>query len=152
MVSIIVNIGIVIFIVPGIIAAISLSVAGEVSVVEQASLPTALSRSWALTQRSWWRIIGFAMLLGTLATLLQAAVSAPALIRQFVLSVSDPMAIIQPASPFWMTVEGVFAALAVALVFPFSQLAWFCLYLDLRARREGMDLVARATDLAGDER
>lgn len=151
-VTVISSVAAIFLIIPGIIAYLALSVAAVTSVVEQVTLPTALSRSWALTRRSWWRILGFWMVLVTLVSLLQAAVQSPSIIRQLLVSISDPMAVFQSVPPAWKTVEGVFSALAASLVLPFTQLAWFALYLDLRARREGMDIVARAMDIAGDDR
>jgi hypothetical protein len=62
------------------------------------------------------------------------------------------MAVFQPTSAAWKAFEGALTALATAIAYPFGMFAWFCLYLDLRARREGMDIVARAADLEGDVR
>jgi hypothetical protein len=147
-VGVLTNVGLIFFIVPGIIAAASLSVAGVTSVVERLTLPAAISRSWTLTNGNWWRIIGFWMILVTLAAALQAAASSPTIVRQIFISVSDPTAVFQPASTLWKTIEGTLAALGVVLAYPFTQLAWFSMYLDLRARREGMDLVARSMEIA----
>ena len=47
----------------------------------------------------------------------------------------------------WKAVEGSLAALATALIYPFVEFGWFSMYLDLRSRREGMDIVARAEDI-----
>jgi hypothetical protein len=147
LVGLMAQVGLLLLIVPGIIVWVSLSVAAPASVIEELSAPAAITRSWRLTQRSWWRIIGFWMLLATLVLFLEAAVHSPTVIRQLVLSVSDPMAVFQPTSTLWKTFEGVLTALATSIAYPFGVFAWFCLYIDLRARREGMDIVARAMDM-----
>ena len=146
-VSLATNVGLVFFIVPGVILATALSVAEVVSVVEEVTLPEALRRSWKLTQRSWWRIIGFWMILATLAFALQATIYTPAIVRQLIASINDPNAVFMPISPLWKAVEGSLAALATALIYPFVEFGWFSMYLDLRSRREGMDIVARAEDI-----
>jgi hypothetical protein len=149
-VALLTNVGLVFLIVPGIIAAVTLSVAEVVSVVEEVTLPEALRRSWNLTQNNWWRIIGFWMIIATLAFALQATIYTPAVLRQLVASINDPNAVFMPVSPAWKVAEGVLAALATALIYPFAEFGWFSMYLDLRARREGMDIVARAQDITQD--
>ena len=47
--------------------------------------------------------------------------------------------------------EPLSAAMAETIVIPFDRLCWSQLYVDLRARGEGMDLVVRARELAGSE-
>jgi hypothetical protein len=125
-----------------------LSVARVVTIIEAAPLDRALARSWSLTGTNTWRTIGFAIALALITIALETAVTAPSLIRQVVASVGDPEAIFAPLSAGWKTFEGALSAVAVALVFPFAQLAWFFYYLDLRARREGMDLLVSAGELS----
>ena len=143
-VQMVVGMGFVFFIVPGVILFVGLAVARVVVVVEDASLGQAFGRSWKLSRGHFWRIIGFWMAVATLMFVLQAVVNSPSAIRQLSASIQDPDAIFQPVSVGWKTLEGLFAALSTSLVYPFVELSWFFLYLDLRARREGMDLVARA--------
>lgn len=149
LVSIAAGIGSIFFLVPGIYLFARLSVARVVSVVEGVSTDGAVTRSWALSKGMVWRTIGYAAGLGILTLTLQSAINAPAVVRQIVSSVSDPEALFQAVSPGWKTIEGVLSAAAVSLVFPFSELAWFFYYLDLRSRREGMDLTIAARELKG---
>lgn len=136
-------------IVPGIYLYARLSVARVISVVETAALDQALSRSWTITRGLALRTLGFAAGLGLLSITLQSAVDAPAVVRQIVASVSAPEALFQTVAPGWKTMEGVLSAAAVALVYPFAEFAWYFYYLDVRARREGMDLVMAAREAAG---
>jgi hypothetical protein len=75
---------------------------------------------------------------------LETLVDSPVLIRQLIASIDRSDALFAELSVGWKTLEGVFTALAVSFVYPFVQLSWFHYYLDLRARREGMDLVVAA--------
>lgn len=136
--------GFVVFLVPGLVLWARLSVARVVSVVEAAPLDRAFARSWGLTRGRFWRTVGFAVVLGALALVVEAAIDSPAVIRQIVASVNDPDAIFAALSPGWQTFEGVLAALSTSLIAPFVELSWFSYYLDLRARGEGLDLVASA--------
>ncbi|MDO9108976.1 MAG: hypothetical protein Q7U89_08340, partial [Coriobacteriia bacterium] len=75
---------------------------------------------------------------------LESAVDSPAVLRQIFSSVTNPEAMFAEISIGWKVLEGVLAATALSIVYPFVELAWFFYYLDLRARHEGMDLVQRA--------
>ena len=146
------GVGSMFFVIPGLYLYARLSVARVASVVEGAPIDRAITRSWALTRGMVWRSLGFAAGLGLLALTLQSAVDSPAVIRQIVSSVTNPDALFQTVAPGWKTLEGVLSAAAVALVYPFSELAWYFYYLDLRSRREGMDLVISARELVGRSR
>ncbi|MHB9002891.1 MAG: hypothetical protein ACYC6C_02335 [Coriobacteriia bacterium] len=135
--------------IPGVYLYARLNVARVVSVVEAVPVDGAVTRAWTLTSRQVWRTLGFAAGLGLLSLTLQSAIDAPAVVRQIVASISNPEALFEAVSPGWKTLEGVLSAAAVSLVYPFSELAWFFFYLDLRARREGMDLTMAARELAG---
>lgn len=149
LVSLAAAVGSMFLLIPGIYLYARLSVARVVSAVEGVAVDGAVTRSWTLSQGMVWRTLGYAAGLGMLTLTLQSAVNAPAVVRQIVASVSDPEALFQAVSPGWKTIEGVLSAAAVSLVYPFAELAWFFYYLDLRARREGMDLTIAARELSG---
>ena len=135
-------------IVPGIIFAARFALAPAAVAVEGAGFEGAFRRSWALTGGHAWRVIGFYVLVSVFALVLETTVTSPSVSRQLVASIGNPEAIFAPVSAWWKTVEGILSAAAVTLVIPFAELAWFFFYADLRARREGMDLVVRAAELA----
>ncbi len=142
------SIGFAFLIIPGVIVWARLLVARVVCVVEGAPLDVAFKRSWALTSGRVWRTILFGIGLAVLTLALESAVNSPAVIRQIFSSITDPEALFSELSVGWKVLEGVLSATAVSLVYPFSELALFFYYLDLRARHEGMDLVQRAGRLA----
>ncbi len=142
--SLAINVGMLFLIIPGIIVWAHLAVVRVTCVVEAAPIDRAFSRSWSLTSGLVWRTIGFGIGLGLLTLALESAVNAPAVLRQIFSSVANPEAIFAELSVGWKIAEGLLSAVALSLVYPFVELAWFYYYLDLRARHEGMDLVQRA--------
>jgi hypothetical protein len=100
-------------------------------VLEHSTIRTALRRSRRLVEGSWWRVFGI-LLLNTLATSLLSAVLA------------GPFALIGFAAggtgtAFRMlTLIG--SALSEVVVYPFGAGVVALLYVDLRMRREGLDL------------
>lgn len=152
LVSLLTGLGLVFLLVPGIVLATFLAFAPIVTIAEEASVGRAFSRSFALAGGSAWRIIRFFLLLSVFTFVLETAVNSPAFIRQIVESLQNPEALFAAVSPGWKFTEGLLTALAISLVYPFSRIAWYCFYLDIRARREGMDMVARARTLAEESR
>lgn len=126
-----------------------------VAVAEEANPLAAMSRSWTLTAGRAWRVVGFALGLGILLQVVMAAVNSPAIVRQVVdvLMNAPPdnplLAMTRPVAPGWKLMEGLLYAIAATIVAPAATVAWFLFYLDLRSRRDGMDLVARAAELQG---
>ena len=133
---------------PGLYVWARLSVARVATVVERLPFDKAFKRSWALTRGRVLRILGFGIVLGMITFALESTVTSPAIIRQVFASIESPDAVFRDLSPMLKTLEGTLTATAVTLVHPFAEFAWFFFYLDLRARREGMDLVVAARSLA----
>ncbi len=131
----------------GLVLYVYLSFTVVVIVVERASLGDAFKRSMDLVKGNFWRVIGYFTLVWLLMSAFQGALGSPVIIRQIVVTAQNPEAIIQPVSLVWKVLEGLTLGLAIAIPAPFAPLASFALYLDLRARNEGMDLVIRARQL-----
>lgn len=131
----------------GIALWVAWSLAGVIVVVEDANLVVGIKRSVALVKGNIWRVIGYLLLVGAITAAFEGAVGSPVIIRQIVASLQNPEAIFQPLSIAWKVAEGLTLGLAIALPAPFAPLALFSLYLDLRSRNEGMDLIIRAREL-----
>lgn len=127
---------------------VRLSVAGQIAVAEEASVPNAFRRSWRLTKGAFWRTCGFAISLGLVTYAVALAIQSPILIRTVLTAVNGSQGLFHDTSVFWKVAEGLLGALSVSLLVPFNALAWYRYYLDLRSRNEGMDLVVRAADIA----
>ncbi len=140
---------------PGLIfagyVALRFALAPVVSAAEGAGFERSFRRSWELTAGRVRRTLGFVLLLGLLSSLLQAAVGSLGAIRQLVESVQRPEAVFEQLSVGWKVAEGLLSAASITVVLPFVFLSWYVFYVDLRARREGMDLLVRAQALASPE-
>jgi hypothetical protein len=123
-------VGLLLFVVPGVIVAVLLSVSVPAQVVEGTGARRALLRSWSLVGGHWWHTFGTVLLtwllLGLAVNLLAAAAGALGL--------------------GWLA-ETVAQALAITLAAPFAALVGVLLYLDLRARREPLDTELLRRDL-----
>jgi hypothetical protein len=92
----------------------------------------ALGRSWFLTRDTWWRTLGILLLVGLMVSLIQTALGALFTgIAALIPGVSDDI-----RAGLVTTV----ATLIGALVGAISPIAITLLYLDLRVRKEGLDL------------
>ena len=155
LVSLAVQVGSLFLLVPGFILFVRLAVAGPVVVLEDAPIDQAFKRSWALTAGRFWRVFLFWGALAIVVWSLRSAVSSPVAImasRNVAEILQDPGAASQQLPIGWTVAVGVAGAIASTLVLPFQNLCWARFYIDLRARGEGMDLLARAGELAADER
>jgi hypothetical protein len=122
--------GLVLFVVPGIVVGVLLSVSFPALVVESTRVRDALFRSWNLVAGRWWHTFGTLLLTWLLLGLAVNLVD-------------------NAAGGFghgWVA-ETIAQALAITLAAPFAVLVAVLLYLDLRARREPLD-----SDLPGRDR
>ncbi|MGA8040324.1 MAG: hypothetical protein WCA93_09495 [Acidimicrobiia bacterium] len=117
--------GLVLFILPGVWLAISLSMITPVIALEHAGPLVAMRRSFSLVRGRWWQTLGFLLmvaLMGTVAAQLVQLVALPAL------SAGDVSLVVGLAFVFLILIEGfISAAILVMLTI------W---YIDLRARSE----------------
>lgn len=105
-------------------------------IVERTTILGALRRSRTLVKRSWWRVLGITVLGTILASLVASILSIPALTLGAIASLDADV---------WPLALGLAAATVIqgVVVFPFTAGIMVLLYLDLRMRREGMDLQMR---------
>jgi hypothetical protein len=122
--------GLLLFVVPGVIVGVLLAVSVPALVVEGTGARRALARSWNLVGGHWWHTFGTILLTWLLLGLAVSLVD-------------------NAAGGFghgWVA-ETIAQALAITLATPFAALVAVLLYLDLRARREPPD-----RDLLGRDR
>jgi len=140
--ALVVGVGFVLFVFPGVILACGLLLAFPALVLEPASTPTgALGRSWALTRGSRLRMLG---LLVTLVVLLYIPLVA----------LGGLAAVLLPASHLRGAGTGTGGLVAVALagvvqmlIYPLFYCVLTVAYYDLRVRKEGFDLEVLASTL-----
>lgn len=141
------GLGLLVF-VPGLAyLSVALSLAGPAAVIERCSVTDALRRSFALVRGDFWRVFWMLTAVWFITLQVESAIISPLAIREVFVALQQPDAVYHPASATWKIIEGAAQAAAVALVLPISDLALVSVYLDMRSRREGMDLLIRAQDL-----
>jgi hypothetical protein len=111
---------------------VKLTMAPAAMFVERIGLFDAFSRSWRLTDRSWWRTFGILALVTLLYYLVSQVLTWLALL----------LAATALILPGWVSAAIVFTALSLAggVIVPVIQIAVVLLYFDLRVRKEGLDL------------
>jgi hypothetical protein len=131
--SIVVGLGLLVFIVPGLILLAGLVLSSVVVVLEPGTGPVgAMNRSWALTSGSRWKVF---------ATVFVAALFL--LIPSMVVGV---MAAIGTMLGSWsQTVSVVVSGVLQIFAYPFLYVVVTVVYYDLRVRKEGFDLELLAT-------
>lgn len=127
LIAIIVGIGFVLLFVPGVILLVFLSMAVPAFIVERRSVSESMSRSWNLVSGSWWHVLG--------------AIVVAAIISGVVSGILGAIG----GDSFIGT--WIFSAIAATLTAPFFALVSVILYVDLRARREGLDTATLQREL-----
>lgn len=113
--------GLIVFIIPGIYIGVRLAASIQALVVEGKRGTEAMRRSWELVGGHWWHA-AFTLLVGALITgVVNAVITAPF------------------SAGAWF-LQGLAAAVATTVTLPYGALVGVLLYLDLRARREPLDL------------
>ena len=142
-------VGIFILVVAGVVVSsylsIKFSVASPAMVLENLGVFAAIGRSWSLTRKNFWRLLGI-NILTTIITSMVAGVFggiASALSVIFVVagSSSPEDAITSINTAYILTM--VMSSIAQLLILPFTSSVNALLYIDLRMRKEGLDVELR---------
>jgi hypothetical protein len=120
--------GFILFIIPGIWIGVRLAVSVEALVVEGRRGAQAMGRSWELVGGHWWHAFGALVVAGLLTGVVNAIITAPF------------------SNTSWFVQAGA-AAIATVITLPYGVLVGVLLYLDLRARKENLNLERLRTDL-----
>jgi MFS family permease len=133
--------GVVAAVVLGVLLAVRWALAAPALVLERASVTTAMRRSWRLTQGSFWRVLGILLLTGIIVSIGQAAISFPlsALSSLPAAGQSDPYENLGTVFA-QLLISGVGSIVAGAVFYTFNAASSALLYIDLRMRREGLDV------------
>ena len=120
--------GLILFIIPGIYIAVRLAVSTQALIVEGKRGTEAMRRSWDLVGGHWWHAAFTILIAGLITAVVNAVITAPF------------------SAGAWL-VQGIAAAVATIVTLPYGALVGVLLYLDLRARKERLDLDTLKTDL-----
>jgi hypothetical protein len=120
--------GLILFVIPGIWIGVRLAVSVEALVVEGRRGTQAMGRSWELVGGHWWHAFGALVVAGLLTGIVNAVITTPF------------------NNTGWF-VQAIAAAVATVITMPYGVLVGVLLYLDLRARKEQLNLERLRTDL-----
>lgn len=123
---------------------IKLMVAPAAVVVEELGALASMRRSWELTRNNWWRLLGITLVVAVMVGVIAQVVLIPvSLLSGFYTGVVSPHGG-QEQTITAAVVAGVATAIASAVVgavgFAFQTSVMALLYLDLRMRRDGLDI------------
>jgi glycerophosphoryl diester phosphodiesterase family protein len=127
LVALIVFGGFLLLIIPGIIFAVKLTVAIPALVVENRRGTDAISRSWNLTSGHFWHVLGTIIVAAIIAGIITGILGAIGGSNWFV--------------------RAILASIGAIITQPFTALVGIVLYLDLRVRKENLDLATLQNDL-----
>jgi hypothetical protein len=120
--------GLIVFIIPGIYIGVRLAASTQALVVEDKRGTQAMRRSWDLVGGHWWHAAFTLLVAGLITGVVNAVITAPF------------------SAGAWL-VQGTAAAIATTITLPYGALVGVLLYLDLRARKEPLDLDTLTADL-----
>ena len=116
---------------------VRLSVAAPAMVLERADVRTALRRSTQLVRRSWWRVFGILLLIQIIGQLLASVLVLPFAMAGIGLEIW----VDGDAGTVWFfALLMLGSAIGGLITYPFTAGVTALLYVDLRMRREGLDL------------
>jgi hypothetical protein len=119
-----------------------LGLAAPALLLEEQNAVRALQRSWALTRGSFWRVLGILFLTWVMTAIGAGIVSAPFALVSGIVSTGmggDQYSSFG-ANLAQLLISGVGTILGGAVFYPFTAAVTTLLYLDLRMRREGLDV------------
>ena len=122
------------------------ALAPMVLLLEDQPLGASLRRSWQLTVGSFWRVLGILLLANVVVQLLMAVLTAPfAVVGVVALFLAGPTT----GAVVYLVLLALGSVVASTLAYPALASIAALLYIDLRMRREGLDVeLARAAQAA----
>jgi len=126
------------------------SLAASAVVLERATVTGAIARSWRLTSRSFWRVFGiwvmsyFAVFVAGLVLEVPFRIIAGVIAGTGGLGLSAPPALAGGKLVLYLTISAVGSLVAATVTRPMVAGVAALLYVDLRMRREGLDLTLQA--------
>ncbi len=128
LVGIVVGVGFILLVIPGIIFLVFLSVSEPALIVENRRGTDAMSRSWNLVRGHFWHALVVILVAAIITGIVQGILTAI-------------------GGDNWF-VRWIFTAIAQIITAPFTALVTVLLYLDLRARKEALTAERLRTELA----
>jgi hypothetical protein len=139
-------VGVVAAVVVAVLLWVRWSLAAPALVLEGAPVTTAMGRSWRLVNGSAWRVLGILVLAGIIVSIGQAVITVPIGLLAGLPAAGQSSQYADLGLTFvQLVISGVGTIIAGAIFYPFNAAVSALLYIDLRMRREGLDVrLARA--------
>ncbi|KAE8762191.1 glycerophosphoryl diester phosphodiesterase membrane domain-containing protein [Georgenia thermotolerans] len=127
----------------GVFLAVRLGLAAPVLMLERSGVGDSLKRSWALTRQQFWRIFGILALAYIIVGVLNSVLLVPLSVIGALVGPSGAL------SGTMLVVSSVVSVLISALTTPFLSAVLALVYIDVRMRKEALDVeLARAAEAA----
>lgn len=117
---------------------VKLAMAESTVMLEDSRVTASLGRSWRLTTRSFWRVFGILLLTNLIAGVLNSVIQTPFALGELPMSMSDDPS--TGAQLLGVVLSTIGTIIATTITTPFVAGVGVLLYVDLRMRREGLDL------------
>jgi hypothetical protein len=117
--------------------AVAWSLALPLVVVERAGIRRALGRSRDLVRGYWWRVLGIAVLISIITSIISTFFAIPAMIFGASTFWMDPTGDLPLSAAVLSTIGGAAGRIVTA---PITFCSWVLLYYDQRIRKEGLDI------------
>ncbi len=118
LIGLVVGVGFILLIIPGIIFLVFLSVSVSAFIIERLGVTESMSRSWRLVSGQWWHTLGVIVVAAIIAGVINGILTAIGGSNFFL---------------YW-----IFSSIGQIITAPFVALVNVLLYIDLRARHEGL--------------
>lgn len=137
--SLVIGIGLVLCIIPGIYVGVLFSLVGAAIVLERCGVGAGFGRSKTLVTGAWWRTFGILLLANVISWIISWIISLPfGLASGLTGGLSgDPTAALSAGSLILSTIGAIIAS---TITLPFTSAVNVLVYVDRRMRAEGMDI------------
>ena len=126
---------------------VRLGVSAPTLVLERTTIRTAMRRSSRLVRRSWWRVFGVLLLSTVMAAVLSGIISTPFTVAAFFLDFDLDGT--DPPGVWFYVLTTIGSSIAGTITYPFTAGVAALLYIDLRMRREALDITLVRSARAG---
>jgi hypothetical protein len=116
------------------------ALAAPALVLERAGVATAFRRSWRLVSGSAWRVLGILLLAAIITSIGQVIISVPTAVLAGLPAQGQSPYESLPATFAQLLISGIGTIAGGAVFYPFNAAVTALLYIDLRMRREGLDV------------
>jgi Membrane domain of glycerophosphoryl diester phosphodiesterase len=132
--------GFLLLVVPGLLIFVGWSMAAPALLLEGQGVAGAIRRSWALTRGSFWRVFGILVLTAIIVGIASAVIVVPLGLVSLLVGLGLGGGSSTGVLVAQQIVQQVGSAVAGSIFYPFQAAVSALLYIDLRMRREGLDV------------